>query len=311
MASGGDIEILNVGAPNSIIKETSLKKRKWKTYRKSTGLGGKAPRANIPCKPLRKSAPLKHQTPQKTKVTEPEYFDVEDSGESDNEIEILEDDPLNESDLNTFCDICGLCLNSSDDLNNHMEQCQKESEVSEVTETNGQRPVPKFLKTPLPEPVADILLLHEEDTEILLLEDQDTAGDENNISGKNESPDSKFEETKIMDPSSKLGETRCDDAEDISLVDDIGSDSVSFDRSISVRRTARKSTKPPRNPQRTSDLEEMLLVESPVKDVAESPKRKHESSETPRRVARKSTRPPANPQRALYGELQTLLDLVN
>jgi len=310
MASGGDVEILNVEAPTSMIKETSLKKRKWKTYRKSTGLGGKAPRANIPCKPLRKSAPLKPQTPQKTKVAEPEYFDVEDSGESDDEIEILEDDPLNESELNTFCDICGLCLKSSDELKDHMDSCQKESEVSEVTETADERPVPKFLETPLPEPVADILLLHEDDTEILLLEDQDTADVKSNISGNNESSDTTFEGTQKTDPYNKPTETRCDDAEDIPLVD-IDSDTMCVDKSASVRRTARKSTKPPRNPQRTPDLEEMLLVESPVKDVEESPKRKHESSETPRRVARKSTRPPANPQRTLCGELQTLLDLVN
>ena len=66
-----------------------------------------------------------------------------------------------------------------------------------------------------------------------------------------------------------------------------------------VRRVARKSTKPPSNPQRTSEMVnigELLLAEN--EDTAASPKRKAELLEKPsRKVARKSTRPPVNPQR--------------
>merc|ERR1712096_409403 len=65
-----------------------------------------------------------------------------------------------------------------------------------------------------------------------------------------------------------------------------------------VRRVARKSTKPPQNPQRLPECPvELLLLDTP------SPKRKLQSPITSvRKVARKSTKPPANPQRTLFSE---------
>jgi len=70
-----------------------------------------------------------------------------------------------------------------------------------------------------------------------------------------------------------------------------------------ARRVARKSTKPPQNPQRVSEnISELLLFENPTTDVCTpSSKRKLVSPESSaRKVARKSTRPPVNPQRTLF-----------
>merc|ERR1719470_519736 len=67
--------------------------------------------------------------------------------------------------------------------------------------------------------------------------------------------------------------------------------------STPARRVARKSTKPPQNPQRASEnISELLLFENLTTDViTPSPKRKLVSPVTSaRKVARKSTRPPVN-----------------
>ena len=80
---------------------------------------------------------------------------------------------------------------------------------------------------------------------------------------------------------------------------------ISPSSSAPVRRVARKSTRPPQNPQRTteSSMTEMLLLENPFfNEENPSPKRKLEISHSTRKVARKSTRPPVNPQRTVISE---------
>ena len=105
----------------------------------------------------------------------------------------------------------------------------------------------------------------------------------------------------------------------------------SDDQNLSLRRVARKSTRPPTNPQRQdATIEEMLLLDescngqdfqaeksnTPNKDVDSldqveslnhTPKRKQslDSSGSLRKIARKSTKPPANPQRTF---LESSLD---
>ena len=61
-----------------------------------------------------------------------------------------------------------------------------------------------------------------------------------------------------------------------------------------IKKVARKSTKPPQNPQPAPTDEEMLMVEEisrPEKRKIESPK-----SASPKKVAKKSTKPPIAPQ---------------
>merc|ERR1712002_64003 len=73
-----------------------------------------------------------------------------------------------------------------------------------------------------------------------------------------------------------------------------------------ARRVARKSTKPPQRPQRTSEnINELLLFENFNTDSmsSPSPKRKLTTPTSARKVARKSTRRPVNPQRTLFGEV--------
>lgn len=130
MPSDLDIEILTIddSAPpvkTAIHKTKNPLKKKWRTARKSTGVGGKAPHVVVPFKPLRKSLAVKPPTPKKSKSVNPEYFDVEDGEDSDDEIQVIEHDPLDDievvSDGEMFCDMCGLFLESSADMELHHE----------------------------------------------------------------------------------------------------------------------------------------------------------------------------------------------
>jgi len=130
MPSDLDIEILTIDDSAPLVKTTFHKtknplKKKGRTVRKSTGVGGKAPHVVVPFKPLRKSLAVKPPTPKKSKNVNPEYFDVEDGEDSDDEIQVIEHDPLDDievvSDGEMFCDMCGLFLESSSDMELHHE----------------------------------------------------------------------------------------------------------------------------------------------------------------------------------------------
>merc|ERR1719342_1940026 len=124
MPSDLDIEILTIddSIPTQVRrKEKEAKpnhKKKFRTVRKSTGVGGKAPHNLIAFKPLRKSAPVKPVSSKKVVPVEPEYFDVDDD-DSDDDVQVIEDDPLNSLESSTdgdnFCDICGLYLETSEE----------------------------------------------------------------------------------------------------------------------------------------------------------------------------------------------------
>ena len=70
------------------------------------------------------------------------------------------------------------------------------------------------------------------------------------------------------------------------------------------RKTARKSTRPPRHPERSAGRTEELQPRCEV-----SAKRKQsDQTKPPRKVARKSTRPPAHPQKEKEPEVVDLDD---
>merc|ERR1711970_76124 len=159
-----DIEILTIddSAPpvKTVLNKTKNPlKKKWRTVRKSTGVGGKAPHATIPFKPLRKTVAVKPPSPKKSKSVNPEYFDVEDDEDSDNEIQVIENDPLDDievvSDGEMFCDMCGLFLETAKDMENHHESahqlvtckwCQIRLGISEIKNHIGSKLCPTFTK---------------------------------------------------------------------------------------------------------------------------------------------------------------------
>jgi len=164
MPSDLDIEILTIddSAPpvKAVLNKTKNPlKKKWRTVRKSTGVGGKAPHAMIPFKPLRKTVAVQPPSPKKSKSVDPEYFDVEDDEDSDNEIQVLENDPLDDievvSDGEMFCDMCGLFLETAKDMENHHESahqlvtckwCQIRLGISEIKNHIGSKLCPTFTK---------------------------------------------------------------------------------------------------------------------------------------------------------------------
>jgi len=164
MPSDLDIEILTIddSAPpvKAVLNKTKNPlKKKWRTVRKSTGVGGKAPHAMIPFKPLRKTVAVHPPSPKKSKSVDPEYFDVEDDEDSDNEIQVLENDPLDDievvSDGEMFCDMCGLFLETAKDMENHHESahqlvtckwCQIRLGISEIKNHIGSKLCPTFTK---------------------------------------------------------------------------------------------------------------------------------------------------------------------
>jgi len=159
-----DIEILTIddSAPpvKTVLNKTKNPlKKKWRTVRKSTGVGGKAPHAMIPFKPLRKTVAVQPPSPKKSKSVNPEYFDVEDDEDSDNEIQVIENDPLDDievvSDGEMFCDMCGLFLETAKDMENHHESahqlvtckwCQIRLGISEIKNHIGSKLCPTFTK---------------------------------------------------------------------------------------------------------------------------------------------------------------------
>jgi len=164
MPSDLDIEILTIddSAPpvKTVLNKTKNPlKKKWRTVRKSTGVGGKAPHAMIPFKPLRKTVAVQPPSPKKSKSVNPEYFDVEDDEDSDNEIQVIENDPLDDievvSDGEMFCDMCGLFLETAKDMENHHESahqlvtckwCQIRLGISEIKNHIGSKLCPTFTK---------------------------------------------------------------------------------------------------------------------------------------------------------------------
>jgi len=165
MPSDLDIEILTIDDSAPAVKTVLNKtknplKKKWRTVRKSTGVGGKAPHSAIPFKPLRKSLPVKPISPRKTRNANPEYFDVEDD-DSDDEIQVIEYDPLDgvevlgEGPSEGFCDMCGLYLENSKDMENHHETrhklvtckwCQNRLATTEIKNHIGAKLCSKFTK---------------------------------------------------------------------------------------------------------------------------------------------------------------------
>ena len=165
MPSDLDIEILTIDDSAPAVKTVLNKtrnplKKKWRTVRKSTGVGGKAPHSAIPFKPLRKSLPVKPISPRKTRNLNPEYFDVEDD-DSDDEIQVIEYDPLDgveilsEGPSEGFCDMCGLYLENSKDMENHHETrhklvtckwCQNRLATTEIKNHIGAKLCSKFTK---------------------------------------------------------------------------------------------------------------------------------------------------------------------
>jgi len=166
MPSDLDIEILTIDDSAPLVKTTLNKtknplKKKWRTMRKSTGVGGKAPHSAIPFKPLRKTVAVQPPSPKKAKNVDPEYFDVEDDEDSDDEIQVIENDPLNYVEVisdgasDGFCDICGLFLDNAKDMENHhgtvhqlvtCKWCQIRLGISEVKNHIGSKLCPNFTK---------------------------------------------------------------------------------------------------------------------------------------------------------------------
>jgi len=167
MPSDLDIEILTIDDSTPPIKtslnktKNPLKKKKWRTMRKSTGVGGKAPHSAIPFKPLRKVVAVQPPSPKKPKNVDPEYFDVEDDEDSDDEIQVIENDPLNDVEVlsdgasDGFCDICGLFLENAKDMESHhgtvhqlvtCKWCQSRLGISEIKNHIGSKLCPNFTK---------------------------------------------------------------------------------------------------------------------------------------------------------------------
>jgi len=164
MPSDLDIEILTIDDSAPPVKTVLNKsknplKKKWRTVRKSTGVGGKAPHAMIPFKPLRKTVAVQPPSPKKSKSVNPEYFDVEDDEDSEDEIQVIENDPLDDievvSDGEMFCDMCGLFLETAKDMENHHESahqlvtckwCQIRLGISEIKNHIRSKLCPTFTK---------------------------------------------------------------------------------------------------------------------------------------------------------------------
>eukprot|EP00092_Neocalanus_flemingeri_P015880 GFUD01017197.1.p1 GENE.GFUD01017197.1~~GFUD01017197.1.p1 ORF type:complete len:696 (+),score=188.04 GFUD01017197.1:42-2129(+) len=165
MPSDLDIEILTIDDSAPAVKTVLNKpknplKKKWRTVRKSTGVGGKAPHNAIPFKPLRKNLPVKPNSPRKTRKANPEYFDVEDD-DSDDEIQVIENDPLYDVEVLSdgqsegFCDMCGLYLENMKDMENHQETihklvtckwCQNRMDTTDIRNHIGAKLCSKFTK---------------------------------------------------------------------------------------------------------------------------------------------------------------------
>ena len=108
---------------------TETKRRKRRTLRKSTGVGGKAPHLAIAFKPVRKSLPLQQERRGRSKVV-PEYFEVEDDEEEkveddDDDIQVIENDPLNEVEVveeqEGYCDVCGEHMEDGVKMVSHLQ----------------------------------------------------------------------------------------------------------------------------------------------------------------------------------------------
>ena len=99
---------------------TELAKRKRRTVRKSTGVGGKAPHLAVPFRQVRKASLGVEVEGRRKEV--PEYFDVEDE-EEDDDIQVIEKDPLDDVEVEDrsagYCDVCGDFLGEEEQVVEH------------------------------------------------------------------------------------------------------------------------------------------------------------------------------------------------
>ena len=110
-----DVEVFTID------DDTVEMRRKRRTLRKSTGVGGKAPHLAITFKPVRRTLPMEG----KKKKAIPEYFDIADDDDEDvedsDDIQVIEQDPLDEQEGGEgFCEVCGLGVEGRSEMGAHL-----------------------------------------------------------------------------------------------------------------------------------------------------------------------------------------------
>merc|ERR1719209_842488 len=204
--------------------------RRRRTVRRSTGVGGKAPHLAINFRQVRKSLPVASKADKVKEV--PEYFDVEDEDEADEEgvddVQVSEDpfasveitalesqEKQEENNTDDFCDVCGQSL-PTEQMEGHREKVHGLVRLSVTNQDTVEDEMESF---------------------------KDIPREPRKVARKSTKPPRNPQESVV--PLNQFDDNK---------VDDFAKET--FETPAESRKVAKKSTRPPRNPDKREDVED-------------------------------------------------------